>query len=330
MSSDRTHVPVMAEEVRSWLHIGDRSGLIVDSTLGEGGHSALLLSDNPLTRIIGVDADPVMLDRAREFLGDASHRVSFVHRWFDEFWAEYDGPAPDRILFDLGVSSYHFSASGRGFSFSTDEPLDMRLSGRGESARELLLRIDEQELADVLFQLGGERYSRRIARAICRVRDDDRLHTAADLAEVIRAAVPPQYRNGRLHPATRSFQALRICVNGELDRIREALTNALRALSWEYGRLAVISFHSLEDKIAKWIFRSAAGKHIPEGSAGEDSKLFPNAPKIYNEGEYPDGVFFRILTRKPVLPSREEAQRNPPSRSAKLRVIEKVLEENGK
>ena len=330
MSADRTHVPVMANEIRSWLHLGDRPGLIVDSTLGEGGHSALLLSDNPQARIIGVDADPVMLDRAREFLGDASHRVSFVHRWFDEFWTEYDGPAPDRILFDLGVSSYHFSASGRGFSFASDEPLDMRLSGTGKSARELLLRMDEQELADVLFHLGGERYSRRIAKAICRVRDEQHLRTAGELAEVIRRAVPSSYRSGRLHPATRSFQALRIVVNGELDRIRDALVNALRAMSADGGRLAVISFHSLEDKIAKWIFRSAAGKHIPEGSAGEDSKVFPNAPKIYEGGEYPDNVVFRILTRKPVSPTREEAQRNPPSRSAKLRVIEKVMKENGK
>lgn len=320
----------MANEVRSWLHLGDRSGLIVDSTLGEGGHSALLLSDNPQARIIGVDADPVMLDRARELLGDAAHRVSFVHSWFDEYWTAYSGPAPDRILFDLGVSSYHFSASGRGFSFSSDEPLDMRLSGEGESARELLVRVEEQELADMLFHLGGERYSRRIARAVIRCRDEGGLRTAGELAEVIRSAVPESYRHGRLHPATRSFQALRIVVNAELDRIRAALVNALRALSADHGRLAVISFHSLEDKIAKWIFRSAAGKHIPEGSAAEDSKVFPNAPTIYQEGEYPDGVVFRILTRKPVLPPREEAQRNPPSRSAKLRVIEKVVEENGK
>lgn len=324
MSADRKHIPVLAREVRSWLASDDREVLIVDSTLGEGGHSALLLSDNPRARVTGVDTDPVMLERARTLLGDDAGRVEFVNCWFDDFWAGYTGPAPDRILFDLGVSSYHFGDSGRGFSFTVDEPLDMRLSGRGPNAAELLETIQESELADLLYELGGERYSRRIARAICAALP---VTTSAELAEIVRSAVPVAYRRGKIHPATRTFQALRIAVNSELDRIKRALSAAIACLTPNGGRLAVISFHSLEDRIVKWTFRRAAGMHIPKGSAGDDSTVVGNPPTIESGAE--SGIEVRILTRKPVVPSASEAHENPASRSAKLRVLEKVSGENG-
>ncbi|MFW6368558.1 MAG: 16S rRNA (cytosine(1402)-N(4))-methyltransferase RsmH [Spirochaetota bacterium] len=329
MSTDRTHTPVMAQEVREQLRIDSGAGLIIDSTLGEGGHSALLLSDNPGARIIGVDADPEMLERARVLLDDAAGRVEFVNCWFDEFWRAYDGPAPDRVLFDLGVSFYHFSGAGRGFSLRKDEPLDMRLSGSGRTAAELIEELDEVEMADILFRLGGERYSRRIAKAIVRERADEGIRTSGRLAEVVRGAVPPAYRRGRNHPATRTFQALRIAVNLELDRLRIALGFALDKLSVHGGRLAVISFHSLEDRIVKWMFRRAAGMNVPEGSAGEDSIIPEISPTNETGGTAGEGSRFRIVTRKPLVPGESEARENAPSRSAKLRVVEKTLEEGG-
>lgn len=327
MSTDRTHTPVMAQEVRQQLSLGSGSGLIIDSTLGEGGHSALLLSDNPGARIIGVDADPEMLERARVLLDDDAGRVEFVNCWFDEFWRTYDGPAPDRVLFDLGVSFYHFSGAGRGFSMKRDEPLDMRLSGSGRTAAELLEDLDVVELANILFHLGGERYSRRIAKAIGRELSGGGIRTSGRLAEVVRAAVPPAYRRGRNHPATRTFQALRIAVNLELDRLRTGLGFALRKLSVHGGRLAVISFHSLEDRIVKWMFRRAAGMNVPEGPATEGS-IIPVISPTNEIGENEGGeAHFRIVTRKPLVPTESEARKNAPSRSAKLRVVEKTGEE---
>lgn len=329
MSADRTHTPVMAREVREQLSLGSQSGLIIDSTLGEGGHSALLLSDNPRARIIGVDADPEMLERARVLLGDDAGRVEFVSSWFDEFWRTYDGPAPDRVLFDLGVSFYHFSGAGRGFSLKRDEPLDMRLSGSGRNAAELLAELEESELADIIFHLGGERYSRRIARAIVREMSDSGISTSGRLAEVVRAAVPPPYRRGRNHPATRTFQALRIAVNDELVRLQSALEFALGKLSPHGGRLAVISFHSLEDRIVKWMFRRAAGMNVPEGSPAEGSIIPVISPTNEIRENIDSDARFRILTRKPLVPTEAEAQENAPSRSAKLRVVEKFLKESG-
>ena len=329
MSLDRTHRPVLADEVREWLRLERPSGLLVDSTLGEGGHSALLLSDNPSLRVIGVDVDPVMLERARVLLGDYAGRVEFIHRWFDDFWADYTGPAPDRILFDLGISTFHFEGSGRGFSFSGEEPLDMRLSEEGKSAAQLLQTESESELADMIFELGGERYSRRIARAICAARNAAPIETSGELAEIVRRAVPPAARRGRLHPATRTFQALRIAVNSELDRISRALTNALLRLSPDGGRLAVISFHSLEDRIVKWTFRGAAGMHVPHDQEVEGSTSRWNAPKFETGALSRESVQYRVLTKKPVVPDESEKRENAPSRSAKFRVIEKNRKSNG-
>ena len=205
----------------------------------------------------------------------------------------------------------------------------MRLSGEGMSAAELLQTVEENELAGIIFELGEERYSRRIARAICTSRKSSPIATSGELAAIVRRAVPAAARRGRLHPATRTFQALRIVVNSELDRVSRALTSALARLSADGGRLAVISFHSLEDRIVKWTFRRAAGMHAPAGAEAWGSTARSNAPTIETEALSREGIQYRILTKKPVVPDESEKRENAPSRSAKLRVIEKNRKPNG-
>ncbi len=192
---------------------------------------------------------------------------------------------------------FHYLESDRGFSFRNDEPLDMRLNPEaGLSAADIVNGYSEENLADVIYRYGEERYSRRIARAIAEKRESAPIESSSALAEIIRAAVPKDYRYGRIHPATRTFQALRIEVNKELDRITPALGDAIRVLK-KGGRIAVITFHSLEDRKVKWFFKDEAQKENPR---------------------------IRILTKKPIVPSAEEEAENSPSRSAKLRVVERI------
>jgi len=295
---DPVHRPVLLEEVISLLAPVDPAGLpaqiLVDATLGEGGHSDCFLRRFPDLVVVGVDADPVMLSRAKERLAAHGSRVTYVNAWFDEYFDTSD-VEPDRVLLDLGISMFHFSRSGRGFSFKSDEPLDMRLDpSSGTSAKELVNTLEEAELADLIYQLSEERLSRRIAAAICRERSDTPVRTAKQLADLVWRAAPPSYRYGRIHPATRTFQALRIAVNGELDRVRRVIPAILGRLRTA-GRLGIISFHSLEDRVVKHMFRDAAS----------------------------DGAF-RVLTKKPIVPSDEESAENPAARSAKFRVIERI------
>jgi 16S rRNA (cytosine1402-N4)-methyltransferase len=218
------------------------------------------------------------------------------------------------VLLDLGISLYHYEKSLRGFSFRKDEFLDMRIDpGRGIPAAELLARISEKDLADILYAYGEERYSRRIARIMVEARSHSTLTGSAALAELVERAVPASYRRRGIHPATKTFQALRIAVNGELSQLQELLEGALRALE-SGGRLGVISFHSLEDRIVKRYFR---GKN-------KDCTCPPEAPICTCEGRR----LIRLLTRKAISPTEAEVKRNPPSRSAKLRVVEKIVDED--
>ena len=230
------------------------------------------------------------------------------------FFKEYPlgGERPHRILFDLGISVYHFERSGRGFTFRAVEPLDMRLDGGLETtAADIVNGYPEEQLADIFYHYGEERYSRRIAAAVVRARAEKRIETTRELEEIIWKSVPQGYRRGRLHPATRSFQALRIAVNGELARLEQALEYALRILE-PGGRIGVISFHSLEDRIVKRFFQ---GKN-KTCTCPEDW------PMCKCEGE----PIVKILTRKPLVPSEDEIAANPPSRSAKFRVAQKMKE----
>jgi 16S rRNA (cytosine1402-N4)-methyltransferase len=290
---------------------------MIDATMGEGGFSRAMLSRYPDLRVVGVDADPAVQAVAREHLAEFGGRVQFVTGWAQDFFADYPVALgrPHTVLADLGVSLYHYQKSGRGFSFSADEPLDMRLdAASGFSAAQLLMRMSEKDIADILYKNAGERYSRRIARAIVQERRQGAaaaFSTAAALSELVQRAVPAAYRHGPIHPATRTFMALRIEVNRELARLPELLEGALNALL-PGGRLGVISFHSAEDRIVKDFFREKS----------KDCTCPPQAPVCVCGGRRK----VNILTRKGVTAGEAEVRRNPPSRSARLRVAEKIKE----
>jgi 16S rRNA (cytosine1402-N4)-methyltransferase len=290
---------------------------MVDATMGEAGHSAAFLSRFPDLHVIGVDADSGIQEVAKERLKEFGERVHFYSGWSQAFFGDYprELKRPDTVLADLGVSFFHYEKSGRGFSFRKDEALDMRLDvSGGSSAADLVARLPEKELADLLYNNAEERYSRRIARAIVEERQRSPLTGTAALVELVERAVPASYRHGPIHPATRTFQALRIAVNGELSRLPDLLEGALRVLE-PGGRLGIISFHSLEDRIVKNFFREK----------NKNCTCPPEAPICRCEGRRS----VNILTRKGVVPADAEIEQNPPSRSARLRVVEKVLDEDG-
>jgi 16S rRNA (cytosine1402-N4)-methyltransferase len=298
-----THVPVMTAEVLQFLR-PERGGLFVDCTVGLGGHARALLEAGA-TRLLGLDRDADALARARETLAPFADRVTLVHadyRRLEEVMTSERIDRADGALADLGVSSLQFDAPGRGFSFQRDEPLDMRMDrSGGDSAADLVARSTERELADAIFQFGEERFSRRIARAIVAARGEAPVDTTGRLAAIVRRAIPRRPGRGpaRIDPATRTFQALRIWVNQELEGLDRFVDAALRRLR-AGARLAVLTFHSLEDRIVKHTLR-ALQHRSPEA-----------------------GVAVKVLTKKPVVPTDEEVQRNPRARSAKLRAAERV------
>jgi 16S rRNA (cytosine1402-N4)-methyltransferase len=289
------HYSVMPNEVlASLIPPQEGAATMVDCTCGEGGHTHRFLAAYPNLRVIALDRDAGILEKAKVRMEEYASRFTPLNIAFDEFFKTAEEEQYDLILFDLGISSYHYEESGRGFSFRKGETLDMRLDPTDPiSAMDVVNGYPEERLADVIYRYGEERYSRRIARAIVTERRLSKINDTERLAQIIYKAVPPAYRYGYLHPATRTFQAIRIEVNGELDRIEVALAGAVRSLK-KGGRIAVISFHSLEDRIVKWFFKDLEGDQV------------------------------NILTKKPLVPSEEERNENPPSRSAKLRVIEKL------
>ncbi len=270
----------------------------IDCTVGSGGHAeTLLVASAPSGRLLGLDADPEAVAAAAERLARFGERVVLARGNFRELAAiaaAHEFRSVDGVLMDLGLSSRQLEGSGRGFSFRLDEPLDMRFDPqRGPTAADVLNTGDERDLADLIFAFGEERRSRRIAREIVRRRGQQPFATTADLVAAVKAAVgrPP----GRIHPATRTFQALRIAVNRELESLEAALPQAAEQLT-PGGRLAVISFHSLEDRLIKQFFRAGG---------------LPRAP-------------LAELTRRPVTPRQDELAANPRARSAKLRVAERT------
>ena len=312
------HTPVLLQECLDYLSpVGEayeNNALMIDSTLGEGGHTFNFLSTYPNLSIIGVDADKSIQAKARERLAQFGERVHFYNGWFDNFYnnypAEYE--KPNLILFDLGISVYHYEESERGFSFRYDEKLDMRLnSDREKSAADLVNELPEEKLADLIYLYGEEKLSRRIAHAIVVAREGGRIESSKALAEVIWNAVPANYRYGNIHPATRTFQALRIAVNGELERLPRSLHAAFGCLKTG-GKMGVITFHSLEDRIVKNYFRNLGKKCVCP----------PEVAQCRCGGKQ----CAEILTRKPVEPGAEEIKVNSPSRSAKLRVVRKLCD----
>ena len=312
---DIVHRSVLKKEVLDLLAPRKSGELLIDCTLGEGGHSESFLSSFPDLRVVGLDADENIQAVAKKRLAGYGERIRFFNVWSNTFFREYPlgDERPDSILFDLGISVYHYEKSGRGFSFSKDEPLDMRLEpGLEISAADIVNNYPEEELADLIYEFGEERYSRRIARAIVKARSLERITATSQFSDIIWNSVPKDYRYGRIHPGTRTFQALRIAVNGELARLESSLVSALKVLK-PGGRMGVIAFHSLEDRIVKHYFR-------------EKSKSCTCPPEwpVCRCGGKP---VVRVLTKKAIRPSESEIHDNPPSRSARFRVIEKLMDE---
>jgi 16S rRNA (cytosine1402-N4)-methyltransferase len=296
---EASHVPVLLKEVIDFLNVR-RGGTYIDATVGLGGHSYEIAKRlGAPGHLIGLDKDPAALEIAGSRLrpsdlSEADWPAIELRQASFASLAEGRSPIADGLLADIGLSSLQLSDAARGFSFQADGPLDMRMDPRSErTAEQVVNHLDERELADVIYEFGEERRSRRIARAIVRSRP---IRSTAHLADVISAAARPMNsETRRIHPATRTFQALRIFVNRELDDLRALVEAAPRILK-PRGRVVVISFHSLEDRIVKDAFREAANKY----------------------------KHFRVLTKKPVTASEEEQDRNPRARSAKMRAAEKV------
>ncbi len=303
------HQPVLLAQIVEAL-APPPSGLLVDATVGLGGHAAALLNRVPSARLLGLDVDPAALALARTRLAGFGERASLVEAsyWSLAEVARARGfAAVDGVLFDLGVSSLQLDTPDRGFSFRHEAPLDMRFGPGGVTAAELLANIGEEELVRVLRDFGEEPRARRVARAIVRARSRQPLGTTTELRRVVVSALGPA--RGRIDPATRTFQALRIAVNRELEGIAPALEQAVGMLR-PGGRLAVIAFHSLEDRLVKRAFRHLAGRCVcPPGSFACTC-----GPERLVE----------VLTPRPVTPSETEVAANPRARSAKLRVARRV------
>jgi 16S rRNA (cytosine1402-N4)-methyltransferase len=309
---DFHHVTVLLEETVDAVVINP-SGRYVDCTLGGAGHSRRVLEKlSSSGRLIGFDQDNLAIQHAQEIFG-SDERVILVNRNFEnleETLKELDLLPVNGILFDLGVSSPQLDEAERGFSYMQEAPLDMRMDlSKSFTARELVNTWSEEELARVIRSYGEENWSKRIAQFIVQKRKEKAIETTTDLVEVIKAAVPAGARRGGHHPAKRTFQAIRIAVNNELGVLDRVLNQALRCLD-HGGRIGVITFHSLEDRIVKermnsWLGRCICPPELPICRCGAKAGA-------------------KILTRKPILPSEEEIKQNPRSRSAKLRVAEKI------
>ena len=300
MVDEKFHTPVMLLEVLDHLNL--RPGqIIIDATLGTAGHSLKILEGIiPGGRLIGIDRDAESLAVARERLGDFKRHCELIQGNFIELeniLKELKIKKVDGILFDLGISSFQLEDPSRGFSFQNEGPLDMRLDRNSYiSAYDLVNNLNQEEISALLWNFGQERWHNRIARLLVNERERNPIATTYQLSNVVIKAIPSKYRYKyqRIHPATRTFQAVRIAVNRELEALEKALGQAINLLAGS-GRICVISFHSLEDRIAKWTFRKNAASGL-----------------------------LKIITPKPLVPREDEIKENPASRSSKLRVAERI------
>lgn len=298
MSEEALHLPVMAREVEEFLN-PQAGGCFLDGTLGLAGHSALIAQKiGSSGRLIALDKDQKALALARKKLSTFTGKVDLVHsdfRDFDVVLKKLGVDAVDGMLFDLGISSFQLDAPERGFSFRSEGPLDMRMNQDAlTSAADIINTLQEEDLANVIFTFGEERFSRRIAKAIVQYRARKKIETTKELEEIIFTSVPVSYRRQKIHPATRTFQAIRIAVNRELESLQLVMDKCADYLK-EGGRIGVISFHSLEDRIVKEKFKSLAKSGI-----------------------------MTLIVKKPLRPSDDEIKSNPRARSARFRVAERT------
>jgi len=298
------HLPAMVEEVVQFLDCRpDRT--YVDCTLGGGGHAIEILKKSiPSGRLIGIDCDLSAIDKAKKRLETFQERVTIIHDNYINLGCILEGlkiEKVDGILFDLGISSFQVDSGERGFSFQLDSPLDMRFDQRTTlSAYHVVNKFPASEIKKIIKNYGEERFADRITRAIDKKRKVEPISTTDNLSQIIKYSVPKSYRWGRIHPATRTFQAIRIAVNDELNNFKKALYDSINFLV-KGGRLCVVSFHSLEDKITKHFFKDLEKNNGPLAPAK-----------------------FKILTKKPLIPKISETDMNPRSRSSKLRVVERL------
>ncbi|MDO4544157.1 MAG: 16S rRNA (cytosine(1402)-N(4))-methyltransferase RsmH [Clostridia bacterium] len=313
MTATTYHIPIMTQEVLDCLDVC-RGGIFVDCTLGGGGHSEAILKSCERIRLIGIDRDSEAIAEAQRRLKPYSERFSAIHgNFFDlrELLLYRGIDAVDGILIDLGVSSHQLDATERGFSYKAEAPLDMRMDRSAPlTAYEVVNRWDEERLCDIFFRYGEERFSRRIAQRIVETRGKKPIETTVELAEIIRGAIPAKFRHSEAqHPARRCFQAIRIAVNGELDGLQAAIESCCNLLN-KGGRLAVLTFHSLEDRIVKTLFRRL-----------ENPCTCPPSAPVCICGKKPTA---RVLTKKPITANELEREQNSRSTSAKLRAIERL------
>ncbi len=312
------HVSVMVKEVLDFLNCSPGK-TIVDGTLGGGGHArAILGAIAPHGTLIGIDQDPAAIEEARRTLRDYGPSIQLYHDNFVSLPQILRGSNTQRvdgILLDLGLSLHQLEDSGRGFSFLRDEPLDMRMNPNGKRTAEVMVnRSSEKELADVIASFGEESWAHRIAKRLVAARQQGAIVSSRRLADIVTEAIPAKHRSRRIHPATRTFQALRIAVNQELENLKVFLVHAIDCLN-PGGRLCVVSFHSLEDRIVKEHFKAwAQGCQCP-----------PRFP-VCTCGKKPQ---VKLLTKKPLRPGRSEVEANPMARSAKLRAVEKLGVQQG-
>ncbi|MBI3582356.1 MAG: 16S rRNA (cytosine(1402)-N(4))-methyltransferase RsmH [Nitrospinae bacterium] len=318
-------MPVLLDEVINFLKCeprkkpkvlrGEPDNIYVDANLGDGGHAEhILKKSSPTGILIGIDRDEDSIKFASDRLSSYRERVQIFHDNFKNIKNVVRGRAGfskvDGILFDLGVSTRQLMNAERGFSFSSNAPLDMRMDkSRGVTAKEIVNNFEEEKLRGIIYKYGEEKWAKKITRAIVRERGKMPIETTSQLSDIVVSAIPPVHRSQRIHPATKTFQAIRIAVNGEIEILEDAIRDAIALLNTE-GRICVISYHSLEDRIVKNLFREMehgciCPHDIPKCICGRKGNI-------------------KILTKKPVTPSEEEVRRNPRSRSAKLRAAEKV------
>jgi 16S rRNA (cytosine1402-N4)-methyltransferase len=312
--AQNVHTPVLLSEVVDVLAIRD-NGIYVDGTFGAGGYSRGILQSNDTCHVYGIDRDPEAVVRGQNFQKEFPHRFTILHNRFSRLQNALENEGieqVDGVTFDLGVSSPQLDEAERGFSFSKDAPLDMRMEKSGPTAADFINNANEQELADTIYLYGEERYSRRIAKKIVETRKESPITRTKQLADLVRSVVR---KSGNIDPATRTFQALRIKVNEELRELEEGLEAAERVLK-PGGRLAVVTFHSLEDRIVKRFLNDRSGK-------GQQTNTYRHMPLIPNDQNIQVSSF-KVLERRGVTPEESEIKNNPRARSARLRFAERT------